>query len=127
LSYLSIFPQKVCFYLQSRNGNSETKTMPTELDTHRAPRPEPRPKLELPPIVRDYLENVRGAPEMSGHLAVDYLDSLWGQAIDFAKRNGVDCPVHKEEVDALRALVADRQNHTPSRAKPKNGYFGWRH
>jgi hypothetical protein len=104
--------------------------MPTDLDTHRAPRPEPRPKLELPPIVRDYLENVRGAPEMNRGLAPDYLDSLWWQASDFAKRNGVDCPVHKEEVEALRDLIEQQGCYAPPRGtfpSPRSGWLGWRH
>jgi len=66
---------------------------------------------------------------MSHQLAIDYLDSLWGQAIDFAKRNGVDCPVHKEEVDALRAVIED-QDVASARLKfglAKSGFFGWRH
>jgi hypothetical protein len=105
--------------------------MPTDLDTHRAPRPEPRPKLELPPIVRDYLDNVRGAPEMNRGLAPAYIDSLWGQASDFAKRNGVDCPVHKEEVDALRDFIEQQAEGAAARANfgaPRPGWgCGWRH
>lgn len=105
--------------------------MPTDLATHRAPRPEPMPKLELPPIVRDYLDNVRGAPEMNRSLAPGYLDSLWWHATDFAKRNGVNCPVHKEEVDALRDFIEQQAPDAPARAKfaaPRTGWGrGWRH
>lgn len=79
--------------------------MSIDLDTHKAPRPQPRPRLELPPIVRDYLEHVRGNPEMFGRILPDYLDRLWAQAIDFATRNAVTCPIHREEIDALRTAI----------------------
>ncbi len=108
--------------------------MPTDLDTHKAPRPEAKPKLELPPIVRDYLENVRGSPEMSNDIASDYLDSLWSQACDFARRNGIPCPVHREEVDALRLVIESRTDNlaTPLREErpkahaPALHWLGWR-
>lgn len=82
--------------------------MSTDLGTHQAPRLQPRPKLELPPIVRDYLDHVRGNPEMIGGLLPDYLDRLWAQANEFAVRNAVPCPIHGEEVDALRAAIERR-------------------
>lgn len=108
--------------------------MPTNLDTHKAPRPDAKPKLELPPIVRDYLENVRGSPEMSIDIASDYLDSLWSQASDFAQRNGIPCPVHKEEVDALRVIIGSRtdpldvplRQHAPKAHSAPLRWLGWR-
>jgi hypothetical protein len=107
--------------------------MPTNLDTHKAPRPEAKPKLELPPIVRDYLENVRGSPEMSNDIASDYLDNLWSQASDFARRNGIPCPVHREEVEALRLIIESRidllgmpvRNERPKKNSAALRWLGW--
>ena len=82
--------------------------MPLDLETHKAPRPQPTSKPELPPLLRDYLEYVRGNPELSGQAPIDYLDRLWSQAIDFAQRNGVGCPIRLEEVEALRAAAQAR-------------------
>ena len=36
-----------------------------------------KPDADLPAIVRDYIEHVRGRPEMSQNILPDYLDSLW--------------------------------------------------
>jgi len=62
-------------------------------------------EADLPAIVRDYIEHVRGRPEMSENLLPDYLDSLWSQANDYAKRHAVPCPVRRDEVDSLRLLI----------------------
>jgi hypothetical protein len=78
------------------------------LETHKAPRPEREPIPELPPFVRNYFEYVRGNPEISGRVPVDYLDRLWSQSKEFALRNGVDCPIHLEEMEALRIVVEAR-------------------
>jgi hypothetical protein len=82
--------------------------MSINLDTHKAPRPERKPIPELPPHVRNYFEHVRGNPEISCRVPIDYLDSLWSQAKDFAQRNGVECPVHHEELEALRIVLEAR-------------------
>ncbi len=82
--------------------------MSVNLDTHKAPRPQLKPKPQLPPSVQNYLENVRGNPDISCRVPIDYLDQLWKQAKDFARRNGVDCPIHLEEMEALRIAVAAR-------------------
>jgi hypothetical protein len=82
--------------------------MSISLDTHKAPRPQRKPRPELPPFVRNYLEHVRGNPEISGRLPIDYLDKLWSQATEFARRNGVGCPIHREELEALRIVVEAR-------------------
>jgi hypothetical protein len=62
----------------------------------------------LPPIVRDYLEHVRGRPEMLLNLLPDYLDSLWREAADYSRRYGVPPPIRRDEVEALRVLIATR-------------------
>ncbi len=80
--------------------------MSLDLDTHKAHRPQRTPKL--PPLLRDYLEYVRGNPEISRQAPVDYPDRLWSEANEFALRNGVGCPVHREEVEALRAVAQAR-------------------
>ena len=78
------------------------------LDT-RNPTPSRRnAKRELPPLLRDYLEHVRGNPEVGGQAPMDYLDRLWRQANEFAQRNGVGCPVRLEEMQALRAAMEAR-------------------
>jgi len=82
--------------------------MSINLDTHKAPRPQREPIPELPPFVRNYFDHVRGNPEISGQVPVDYLDRLWGQAKEFAQRNGVECPIHLEEMEALRVVVESR-------------------
>jgi pyruvate, water dikinase len=82
--------------------------MSLNLDTRKAPRPRRISKPELPPLLRDYFEYVRGNPEVSGQAPIEYLDRLWRQANDFAKRNGVGCPVRLEEVQALRAAMETR-------------------
>ena len=82
--------------------------MSINLDTHKAPRPQRKPIPELPPFVRNYFEYVRGNPEISGRVPIDYLDTLWSQAREFALRNGVDCPIHLEEMEALRIVVETR-------------------
>jgi hypothetical protein len=60
--------------------------MPLDLE---APRSQRNSKPELPPLLREYLEYVRGNPEVSGQAPIDYLDRLWRQASAFAERNGV--------------------------------------
>ncbi|MFY9657958.1 MAG: hypothetical protein WAK01_15500 [Methylocystis sp.] len=82
--------------------------MSINLDTHKAPRPNRKPMPELPPCVRNYFEYVRGNPDISGRVPIDYLDRLWSQAKDFAQRNGVECPIHHEEVEALRIVLEAR-------------------
>ncbi len=81
--------------------------MPLGLDTRKA-LPQRNSKPKLPPLLRDYLEYVRGDPEVSGQAPIDYLDRLWRQAKEFAERNGVGCPVRLEEVQALRAALEAR-------------------
>ena len=83
--------------------------MSINLDTHKAPRPQWKPIPELPPFVRNYFEYVRGNPEVSGRVPVDYLDMLWSQTGEFAQRNGVECPIHCEEMEALRMVVEARR------------------
>ena len=82
--------------------------MPINLNMHKAPRPPREPIPELPPFVRNYFDHVRGNPEISGRVPVDYLDKLWNQAKEFAQRNGVECPIHLEEMEALRIAVETR-------------------
>ncbi|ARN81447.1 hypothetical protein [Methylocystis bryophila] len=89
--------------------------MSINFDTHRAPRPQLKPRPELPPFVRNYIDCVRGNPQISGRVPIDYLDKLWVQATDFAKRNGVDCPIHREELDALRIVVEARMTASQAR------------
>jgi hypothetical protein len=79
--------------------------MSINLDTHKAPRPAPKEKPTLPILVQEYLESVRGHPEISCGLRSNYLDQLWDQANEFAERNGVECPVHRAELDALRQKI----------------------
>ncbi len=67
-----------------------------------------KPDADLPAIVRDYIEHVRGRPEMSQNILPDYLDSLWSQANDFAERYGVPCPIRRDELDALRLSIQKR-------------------
>jgi hypothetical protein len=88
--------------------------MPIDLDTRAAPGPKTKPSLELPPLVRDYFEYVRGNPEISNRVPFDYLDRLWSQAKEFAKHNGIDCPIHREEVEALRGVVEARMAAAPA-------------
>jgi len=82
--------------------------MSINLDTHKAPRPQRQPMPELPPCVRNYFEYVRGNPEISGRVPIAYLDKLWSQAKEFSQRNGVACPIHHEEVEALRIVLEAR-------------------
>ena len=82
--------------------------MTTNLDTHKAPRPQPKTKVELPAIVREYFDEFRGNPARACGIAVEYVDALWCEATAFAKRNSVPCPVHEEEVQALRRLLERR-------------------
>jgi len=79
--------------------------MSINLDTHKAPRPHRKVMPELPPCVRNYFEYVRGNPEIAGRVPIDYLDKVWSQAEDFAQRNGVECPIHHEEMEALRVVL----------------------
>ncbi len=90
--------------------------MSINLDTHKAPRPQRKPIPELPPFVRYYFEFVRGNPDVSARVPIDYLDRLWNQAREFAQCNGVDCPIHLEEVEALRIVV--EANMGASQASP---------
>ncbi len=89
--------------------------MSVNLETHKAPRPQLKPRPELPPSIRNYLENVRGNPEISCRVPLDYLDHLLKQAKDFARRHGVDCPIHPEEMEALRIVVQARSPASSSR------------
>ena len=89
--------------------------MSMNLETHKAPRPQLKPRPELPPFVRNYLEHVRGNPEISSRVPIDYLDKLWSQATEFARRNGVDCPIHREELEALRVVVEARVTASQAR------------
>lgn len=93
--------------------------MSLDLEAPRAPLSRKDPRAQLPPLLRDYLEYVRGNPEVSGQAPIDYLDRLWNQASEFAERNGVSCPVTREEVEALRAALkarmAPQQAPRPSR------------
>ncbi len=82
--------------------------MPLDPEACRAPRSQRTSKRELPPLLRDYLEYVRGNPEVSGQVPIDYLDRLWRQANEFAERNGGSCPVPREEVEALLAALKVR-------------------
>lgn len=79
--------------------------MPLDLELSRTPRSQFDRKPEVPPLVRDYLEYVRGNPEVSGQAPIDYLERLWSQAIDFAERNGVRCPIRRDEIEALRSAL----------------------
>jgi hypothetical protein len=79
------------------------------LDTHKAQRPQPKTKIELPPIVREYFDEFRGNPSRAYGVAVEYVDALWREATAFAKSNSVPCPVHEEEVQALRLLLERRR------------------
>ena len=88
--------------------------MPLSLDTREAVRPRRNAKPELPPLLRDYLEYVRGNPEICGQAPIEYLDRLWRQANEFAKRNGVERPVRLEEMQALRAAIERRQPAEPT-------------
>jgi hypothetical protein len=100
------------------------ETMSVNLETHKAPRPQPKPRPELPASVRNYLENVRGNPEICCRVPVDYLDHLWKQAKEFARRNGVDCPIHPEEMEALRIVVETRTAAPQSKRQGLGGSFG---
>jgi hypothetical protein len=91
-----------------RGARQGDQVMPLDLEASRAPRSQQNSKSELPPLLRDYLEYVRGNPEVSGQAPIDYLDRLWRQASEFAERNGVSCPVPREEVEALRAGLKAR-------------------
>jgi hypothetical protein len=62
----------------------------------------------LPPIVRDYIEHVRGRPEMTRNILPDYLDSLWREAANYSKRYSVPSPIGREEIEDLRLLVETR-------------------
>jgi len=63
---------------------------------------------KLPPIVRDYIEHVRGRPEMTRNILPDYLDSLWREAANYSKRYRVPSPIGRDEVEALRLLIETR-------------------
>ena len=54
--------------------------MSINLDTHKAARPQRKPIPELPPFVRYYFEFVRGNPDVSARVPIDYLDRLWNQS-----------------------------------------------
>jgi len=75
------------------------------LHTHKAPRPKPIEKAELPPIVRDFYENVRGCTEMLGNISLDYIDNLEKSAIAWAKKHDKELPVHPAEMEAYRKLL----------------------
>ena len=79
------------------------------LDTHKAPRAQPKTKVDLPPIVREYLEEFHGNPSRAYGIAVEYVDDLWREATAFARINSVPCPVHEEEVQALRLVLERRR------------------
>jgi hypothetical protein len=75
---------------------------------NRAPTAAAPKEQRLPPIVRDYLEHVRGRPEMILNILPDYLDSLWKEAADYSRRYDVPAPIRRDEVEALRVLVTTK-------------------
>ncbi len=76
---------------------------------------------DLPAIVRDYIENVRGRPEICRNILPDYLDSLWNQANHYAQRCGVPCPIRRDEVDALRLSIQKSTFSHPGQNAPLRG------
>ena len=84
--------------------------MPLGSDRRERAHPRPNAKLQLPALLRDYFEYVRGNPEICDQAPIEYLDLLWRQANEFAKRNGVRRPVWLEEIQALRAAMECRRS-----------------
>ena len=69
-----------------------------------AARAKPHEKVELPPIVRDFHENVRGCTEMLGNINLDYINKLEGEAVKWAKKHDKELPIHPTEIAAYRKL-----------------------
>ena len=69
-----------------------------------AARAKPHEKIELPPIVRDFYENVRGCTEMLGNITAAYINKLEQESTAWAKKHDKDLPVHPEEIAAYRKL-----------------------
>ena len=84
--------------------------MPLGSDRRERAHPRPNAKLQLPALLRDYFEYVRGNPEICDQAPIEYLDLLWRQANEFAKRNGVGRPLRLEEMQALRAALERRRS-----------------
>jgi len=70
----------------------------------RAPRPKPTEKVELPPILKEWMD-IRGDATLKAALTLDYLMLVENAANAFSKKHKVESPVFPVELEVLRARL----------------------